>query len=94
MIAPASILNPQERILELVKEQANELMALVEAKHPEVRFVGPMYWPDENMWLVDAYFEGEDFELEDQLSERETDILLEDDICLSVLCMPLEAFPN
>ncbi len=46
--------------------------------------------------LFDAYFDdGDDFELEEKLAERETDILLDDDIWLGVLLLPLSAYkPN
>ncbi len=36
----------------------------------------------------------EDFELQDLLSERETDVLLDDGLWLCVLCLPSDDFPN
>jgi hypothetical protein len=91
-ISTITVAKEQDHQLALVKERAEELMALVKAKHPEARFIGPRYWTEEDLWLIDAYFEGEDFELQDRLSERETDILLDDDIWLCTLFLPLDAF--
>lgn len=85
----------QVRLDPLVMARGQELIALVKSKHPDARFIGPRYWPTENLWLIDAYFgEGEDFELEDRLSERETDILLSEKILFCVLPQAQEAFPS
>lgn len=80
----------------LFKERANELIEMVRRRHPDAHFTGPTYWEGDELLLFDAYFdEGEDFELENQLSERETDILLDDNIWLGVLLLPLSAYkPN
>jgi len=76
-----------------VMERASELMEIIRARHPDARFIGPTYSPEEDLWLIDAYFDqGEDPDLQDQLSERETDILLEDGLWLCVLCLPADAF--
>jgi hypothetical protein len=77
----------------LFNERADELIEMVRTRHPEARFYPPAYWAGEQLWLINAFFDnGEDFELEDKLSERETDILLEDNIWLGVLLMPLSAY--
>ena len=72
-----------------VNEHAFELIELVRARHPEAQFHGPLYWADEQLWIIEALFDhGEDFDLEEQLSERETDILLMEGIWLCVIPMP------
>jgi hypothetical protein len=72
---------------------ADELINLVLARHTEAYFRGPWYRPDDQLWVVDAYFDdGEDFELQEQLSERETDILLAEDLWFCVLLLPLSAY--
>ncbi len=77
-----------------VLNRAEELMGLVKARHSQARFIGPTYSPEEDLWLIEAYFdEAEDFELQDHLSEYETDILLADNIWLCVLCLPLAEIP-
>ncbi len=77
----------------LLKERATELIEMVRLRHPDARFTGPTYWAGEELWFFDAYFDdGEDFELQEKLSERETDILLEDKIWLAVLLLPLSAY--
>jgi hypothetical protein len=69
---------------------AGELMEMVRTRHPEALFSGPYYWPDEGLWLIDAHVENtEDFELREQLSERETDILDDEGIWLCTLLLPL-----
>lgn len=83
----------QDDQITLVKERAEELINLIKDTHPEARFVGPTYWAEENLWLIDAYFEGDDVALQSRLSERETDILLEEEVWLGVLCLPLDAHP-
>ena len=72
-----------------VNEYAFELIELVRVRHPEARFRGPLYWADERLWIIEALFDhGEDFDLEEQLSERETDILLAESIWLCGIPMP------
>ncbi len=68
-------------------------MNMVRARHPSARFRGPIYWADEGLWVIDAFCDhGEDFELQAQLSERETDILLNEGIWLCVVLMPSDAY--
>ncbi|HBY93741.1 MAG: hypothetical protein M5U01_26710 [Ardenticatenaceae bacterium] len=75
-----------------VSHHANELIALIRHRHPEARFRGPFYWSHEHLWVIEAFFNhGEDFELQELLSERETDILLANGIWLVVLPLPLSA---
>ena len=80
----------------LFKERATELIEMVRVRHPDAHFTGPSYWAGEELWLFDAYFDdGEDFELQSKLAERGTDILLDDNIWLGVLLLPLSAYkPN
>jgi len=74
-----------------VSKYGQELINMVKAKYPQARFIGPYYWPGEDMWLIDAYFDiAEDFELSERLAHHENDILLESDILLGTLCMPME----
>lgn len=78
---------------EIINKRASELIEMVHTHHPKARVIGPTYWSDEPLWLIDAFFDdGEDFELQESLSERSTDILLEDGICMGVLLMPLSAY--
>jgi hypothetical protein len=76
-----------------VLRYANELMSLVRARHIDAQFHGPTYWPEESLWVIDAFFaQGEDFDLQEQLSARETDILLSDGVWLCVVPMPLSFY--
>ncbi|HRJ40335.1 MAG: hypothetical protein KJZ86_05945 [Caldilineaceae bacterium] len=86
--------SPTETVHTRVLRYATELIELVRARHPEARFYGPTYWPDESLWVVDAFFkQGEDFELQEQLSERETDILLKEGIWLCLVPSSFAANP-
>lgn len=80
----------------LLKQRATELIEMVRSRHPDAHFTGPTYWEGDELLLFDAYFDdGDDFELEEKLAERETDILLDDDIWLGVLLLPFSAYkPN
>jgi hypothetical protein len=66
---------------------------MVRARYPDVRFRGPVYWPDEDLWLISAYLDdNEDFELREQLSNREMDILIDEDIPMLVLLLPSSSY--
>ncbi|MBI3361400.1 MAG: hypothetical protein HY023_09855 [Chloroflexi bacterium] len=88
------VLQPHtDTLQQQVAYHASELIALVRAKHPEARFHGPTYWSDEGLWVIEAFFDhGEDFELEDRLSERETDILLTEDMWFCVIPASLSLY--
>ena len=76
-----------------VMHYANELMDMVRARHADAQFYGPTYWPTEQLWIIDAFFDqGEDFDLQEQLSEREMDILLAEDLWLCVLPIPFSLY--
>ncbi len=78
--------SPTDTVQTRVLRYATELIELVRARHPEAQFQGPSYWSDERLWVIDAFFnQGEDFELQERLSERETDILLEEGIWLCLV---------
>lgn len=87
VVAQAEV--PQLQIARL----ADGLIELVRSRHPEAQFHGPTYWPEERLWIIEAYFDhGEDFELQEQLSERETDLLLAESIWLCVIPMPMSLY--
>lgn len=74
-------------------DYASELIGIVRSRHPKAFFRGPVYWSEEQLWLIEAFFDsGEDFELQEQLSQRETDILLTEGIWLCVLPIPLSNY--
>jgi hypothetical protein len=76
-----------------VNQHARELKQMVRARYPDVRFRGPVYWPDEDLWLISAYLDdNEDFELREQLSNREMDILIDEDIPMLVLLLPSSSY--
>jgi hypothetical protein len=78
-----------------MNQYAAELISLVQASHPAALFLVPNYWPDEQLWLIDAFFDqGEDFTLQERLSERETDILLDHGLWFCVLLLPLADYPH
>ncbi len=88
-------LSPSQYLDSPVLAYAEELISLVTDKYPRACFIGPTHSDEENLWLIEAYFDdGEDFELQDHLSEREIDILLAEDIWMGTLCLPLAEFPN
>ena len=88
-----STLSTERTTSSLVNEKVQELMRLVRDRHPDARFVGPMPGPEEGLWIIDAYFgNGEDDELCEELGRRETDILLNDGLWLSVLCLPASEY--
>ena len=88
------ILEPQSfTTQQQVMHYASELMTMVRTRHADAQFHGPTYWPSEQLWVIDAFFDqGEDFELQAQLSERETDILLVEGLWLCVLPKPLSFY--
>jgi predicted flap endonuclease-1-like 5' DNA nuclease len=64
----------------------NELAEIIRFRHPKARFRGPTYWPEEQLWLIETFFDGdEDFELQERLSQYETDILVNEGIWLCVI---------
>jgi hypothetical protein len=82
-----------DSLQERLTHYANELMNLVLVRHAKAQFRGPWHRPDEQLWVVEAYFDdGEDFELQEQLSERETDILLKENLWLCVVPLPVAAY--
>lgn len=82
-----------ERVPAPIGYQAEQLIALIRTRHADARVRGPTYWSEENLWIIDAFFDhGEDFELQARLSERETDILLSEGIWLCVVLMPSAAY--
>lgn len=83
------IKNHQEQI----EHFADELTDLVRSRHKQSYFRGPRYYSDDHLWVIEAYFDtGEDFALQEELSKRETDILLETSLWFCVLPMPLTAY--
>lgn len=79
---------------EQIEHFADELADLVRSRHKQSYFRGPWYHADEQLWVIEAYFDaGEDFDLQEELSRRETDILLETNLWFCVLPMPLATFP-
>jgi hypothetical protein len=75
-------------------EHVEELERMVLSKFPNARFkVTPMPDSDEGV-AIWAYTDGDDDDLNAIVRDREMELLLEDDVYILTIPMPLEAWEN
>lgn len=73
-----------------VEESAGELKSLIRQRYPEAIFEGPYFWDEMGLWLLDTHSRADNFDLRSLVSDLELELLLNEDIGLLVIPLPLD----
>jgi hypothetical protein len=76
-------------VINRVEKFAGALESLIRQYYPEAIFEGPYFWEEMGLWLLDTYSLADDFDLRSLVSDLELELLLNEDIGLLVIPLPL-----
>lgn len=89
-MAKGTAATPDEAVL---KKSLQKLQDWVRRGQPGAKFGEPRYLEEEKAWILEAYLpDDEDEEFLGLLAARETDLLVEQGVCICMVTLPLTAY--